>query len=489
MIRRRTLVTGGVIALAAGLVVTTGLLWPRQPVTVSQTAPTTTAEVTRGTLRDTKTMTGTLAYGELSTLRPSLAGRSAMVTAIAPVGSTVERGQPLYALDGEPTLLFYGSVPQHRTLRFDPGATSPAWIELEHAEAARGAAALTLQLEQQRLTDAQTRLGVTGTRLNDALSPDPATAEFIQLAGAVRAAAARRERVGKLSAAQLTPSVEIAAADAELAAARATFDAAVRALRNELATAKLDAITARVAVAAAEVKLDELATARDALAARAADNADITQIGDNLATLGYAGSLPNQVRAWQRDAGLPVTGIIGPNQLVVAPGPAHIASHAVSIGETLVASSQDGGAILDYSRTDKLVTVALAVSDQGLAAVGRAVTITLPDSSEVEGTIAEVGSVVTQGTIEVTIAIADQTVLGEFEVAAVDVEFVSSSREDVLSVPIAALLALPEGGFAVEVVDGARSSVVPIVTGLFAAGRVEISGAGIAEGARVGVPG
>ena len=58
-----------------------------------------------------------------------------------------------------------------------------------------------------------------------------------------------------------------------------------------------------------------------------------------------------------------------------------------------------------------------------------------------------------------------------------------------LSVPIAALLARPEGGFALEVVAGGMSSVVPVKTGLFAAGRVEVSGDGIAEGMRVGVPG
>ncbi|MBL8596355.1 MAG: hypothetical protein JNL14_01305, partial [Devosia sp.] len=64
----------------------------------------------------------------------------------------------------------------------------------------------------------------------------------------------------------------------------------------------------------------------------------------------------------------------------------------------------------------------------------------------------------------------------------------SSGREDVLSVPVAALLARPEGGFAVEAVDDGQSLLVAVTTGLFAAGRVEVSGEGIAEGMLVGVP-
>lgn len=489
MTRLRTILTGGVLGLAAGAVAIAGWLWlqPAPPAAAPSALPAATARVTRGTLLDTRTVTGTLGYGELSTLRAS-PGVPAMLTAIAPVGSTVERGGALYALDGQPTILFYGDVPQHRTLRLDAGDDVPVWVELEEAEAALAAAGLTLELEQERLADAEARAADATARLADALSVAPATAEFIQLAGAVGAAEAKLARVTKLSAAELAPTVEIAAAEAELAAARAGFDSALRGLRKEIAVAGLDTVTARLAVADAEQKRAALRTERDALAARASDDADVRQLADNLATLGYEGALPDQVRAWQRDAGLPITGIVGPGQLVVAPGPVHIAVHIASIGEMLGVSAADGGAVLDYSRIERLVAVPLAVADQGLAAIGRVATITLPDDSEVGGTISEVGSVVSNGTIEVTIAIADQAALGELEVASVDVELVSSGREDVLSVPVAALLARPEGGFAVEAVDDGQSLLVAVTTGLFAAGRVEVSGEGIAEGMLVGVP-
>ena len=51
-------------------------------------------------------------------------------------------------------------------------------------------------------------------------------------------------------------------------------------------------------------------------------------------------------------------------------------------------------------------------------------------------------------------------------------------RENVLTVPVAALLALAEGGYGVEVVDGDASRLVAVETGLFADGRVEVTGDG-----------
>jgi peptidoglycan hydrolase-like protein with peptidoglycan-binding domain len=489
MMRRTPIIlAGGAIVLAAGAFAILDLA-PASPPDAPSEMPAATAEVTRGSLRDTKTVAGTLSYGDLSALRPSIASGSGMVTWIAPVGSTVERGEPLFTIDGQPTILFYGSVPQHRTLRFDPDSASPVWVELETAVAAVESATLTLSLERERLKDAETRAADATARLEDAISDRPVMAEFIELAGAVLAAEAKLGRVTELSAAELAPSVDVAAAEAGLATARAAFYAAIRSLRRDLSVAGLDAVTARVAVAEATVTFDELRSALDALLARVSDSADVTQIAGNLTALGYTGPLSERVRAWQRAAGLAVTGIVGPAQLVIAEGPAHIATHSASIGETLVASSPDRGSILDYSSTEKLVTVPLGVGEQGLAAVGRAVIVTLPDDTEVDGTISEVGSVVTDGTITVTVAIADQAALSGLEVAAVEVEFVSDSHDDVLSVPVAALLARPEGGFAVEVVTGGASVLVPVKTGLFAAGRVEVSGEGIAEGIEVGIPG
>ena len=52
----------------------------------------------------------------------------------------------------------------------------------------------------------------------------------------------------------------------------------------------------------------------------------------------------------------------------------------------------------------------------------------------------------------------------------------------VLVVPIRALVALAEGGYAVEKVSGASTELVAVEPGEFGDGIVAISGTGIAEG-------
>jgi multidrug efflux system membrane fusion protein len=236
---------------------------------------------------------------------------------------------------------------------------------------------------------------------------------------------------------------------------------------------------------------------------------DVQQLEKNLAALGYRGftvdkrydwATAQAVRRWQADLGLPETGSVEVGQVVFTPGIIRVAAHTARVGDVL---SEGGVSVLSYTGTTRQVTVDLAVADQALAVVGRKVTVTLPGQKAVEGTIAQVGAVVTaQSTpsdsttpspssdarIEVTVTIADQQALGALVAAPVDVNFVSEERKDVLTVPVAALLALPEGGYGVEIVEGNTTRIVAVKTGLFAAGRVEVSGQGIAEGMTVEVP-
>jgi len=84
--------------------------------------------------------------------------------------------------------------------------------------------------------------------------------------------------------------------------------------------------------------------------------------------------------------------------------------------------------------------------------------------------------------------VTDQTKLGSLDSAPVSVTLVSDTRENVLTVPVAALVALAEGGYGVQVIEGSTTRYVAVKTGMFAGGRVEISGDGIAEGTVVGLP-
>jgi hypothetical protein len=252
--------------------------------------------------------------------------------------------------------------------------------------------------------------------------------------------------------------------------------------------------------------------------------ADVRQLERNLAELGYSGftvddaynfATAKAVRSWQEDLGLRQTGSVEPGQVVFTRRAVRVAAHTARVGDILGGRSAEAGAtVLSYTGTTKRVTVELEVADRALAAKGRTVTVKVPGRRAVKGKISRVGTVVTapgttsdegatpdqgaasDGTnsaasgagIEVTVTIADQRALGALDAAPVDVDFISNKRADVLAVPVSALLALPKGGFGVQVVDAEGTRIVPVKTGMFAAGQVEISGQGVTEGAPVGVP-
>ena len=61
-------------------------------------------------------------------------------------------------------------------------------------------------------------------------------------------------------------------------------------------------------------------------------------------------------------------------------------------------------------------------------------------------------------------------------------------RKGVLAVPVNALLALAEGGYAVEVERDGPRQLFGVRTGLFAEGQVEVTGGGLRAGDLVVVP-
>ncbi|MFC7220525.1 peptidoglycan-binding protein [Streptomyces polyrhachis] len=231
---------------------------------------------------------------------------------------------------------------------------------------------------------------------------------------------------------------------------------------------------------------------------------DVKQLEANLAALGYTGFTVDEeysgytaraVERWQEDLGLPETGTVELGRVVFTAGAVRIDGVEAAAGD----EAAPGQKVLAYTSTGKAVTLELGTDDQHLAAKGRKVGVRLPDSSTVNGRVTEATTVLKpaeQGqeaktVLAVVVAPADakaRKAAGAYGQAGVHVDFTSGERANVLTVPVAALLALAEGGFGVEVVRGREAVYVPVTTGLFAGGRVEIAGDGITEGTRVGVP-
>jgi membrane fusion protein, multidrug efflux system len=238
---------------------------------------------------------------------------------------------------------------------------------------------------------------------------------------------------------------------------------------------------------------------------------DVAQFERNLYALGYRGftvdqtysaSTASAVKAWQQDLGLDRTGTVELGRVGYAPGAVRVDSLAAAVGD----AAQPGADVLEYTGTTRVVTVELDMSDQRLATKDAAVTVTPPGGGAVRGRITDVTTVIStssssgssgdddggdddiETTIEVTVAIEDQQAVAGLDQASMDVAFTAEKRENVLTVPVAALLALAEGGYGVEVVEGDTTRIVAVRTGMFAGGRVEIAAAGLAEGTTVGIP-
>lgn len=458
-----------------------------------------TAEVVRTTLLDSRTATGTLGYGNPVDVQFISRARTGIVTWIAPEGSVVARGEPLYAIDGQPVVLFYGELPLFRSLRFRGDTfTSFDWLELDNAQDDERKAELELAARRARVAEARTRLEEIRLHAEDGGSAQPVTPQFVRLAQAVAAAEDRLRRIEQLAKSKYASPAEVQQARYELAAAQAELDAGRRDRTQQLATARTAMAEAELAAHQAGRMLRDAQDVRRALLA-SASNTDIDILRANLAELGHKGAAAAAIRAWQQQAGRSATGLIEPGQIVVAGGPVRVAAHLAEVGDVLYSRTEgrqglvpDGTSssqVLRFTSTERVVTVALQLSDHDYARPGDAVTVTLPTDTEVPGRISKVGAHFDeQGKADAEISIPAQEALGTVEAAVVEVEFVVGRREDVLAVPVTALVALAEGGFGIEVVENGASRLVPVDTGLFARGQVEISGAEVSEGLTVRIP-
>ncbi|NEB04275.1 hypothetical protein G3I78_35275 [Streptomyces sp. SID13726] len=194
------------------------------------------------------------------------------------------------------------------------------------------------------------------------------------------------------------------------------------------------------------------------------------------------------VRRWQTATGIPSTGVLGVGDIAVLSGAVRVEGVAAQLADPA------DGPLMTVTSTTKSVTVPVDPSGAGSMRRGDTVTVSLPDDSTAPGTIASIGATVRstdassgddssgQPRLTVGIALRDTAAVRGLNSAPVQVQFTSETRENVLTVPIGALTALREGGYAVQLPDG---RLVAVRTGMFSKGVVEVSGAGISAGTRV----
>lgn len=441
--RRRAAVAGAVLAalavVAAVVVLASGGSGDAAEPGAAAGKATGTGTVARRTLAERVTVEGTIGYAGETEVLARLTGT---VTALPAVGDVVRRGERLYALAGEPVLLMYGAVPAYRALA--EGVDDGKDVE---------------QLERNLA----------------ALGYEPGTVDEEFSATTAAAVSAWQEDAGL----EATGEVELG---------RVAF------LRGPQRVTELEATLGEAlggggggggnGLVAWEPPAEEegLGEAEEAPEAKAPQ-------GDEATTKPEAGSEAEPKPEEQEQ----------PQAAERATGPAAAAGGP----ETGAEPEADGGGesepssipVLRTSSTDRIVRVELDPDQQSIAHRGQKVGVVLPGGAEVPGEVRSLTAVEASGegnpgeeaeaALEATVAVTGKRRIPALDGAAVSVLFTQRVREDVLSVPLTALVAISGERFAVFVREaGARRRIV-VTPGLAADGYVEVEGGGLRAGMSV----
>ncbi|MGO1944405.1 MAG: efflux RND transporter periplasmic adaptor subunit [Ancrocorticia sp.] len=227
--------------------------------------------------------------------------------------------------------------------------------------------------------------------------------------------------------------------------------------------------------------------------------ADVAQLNRNLHTLGYdtaAGveidssddefswSTSSALANLQQDRGQDQTGALARADAVVLPSAIRVASVPAELG----VGAQAGTPVVEATSEALVVQVRLDAAQRTDVLKDSPALITLPGNTSTTGQVTEMSTVVTtpdgqNGAQDVkflvTITLDNPDEAAGFDQAPVRTQITSAGVEDVLSVPVVALVGSTGGGYAVDVVgEDGRRKLVPVTLGLFdqTSGRVQVEG-------------
>jgi peptidoglycan hydrolase-like protein with peptidoglycan-binding domain len=199
----------------------------------------------------------------------------------------------------------------------------------------------------------------------------------------------------------------------------------------------------------------------------------------------FTSSVVTALKRWQTALGLPVTGALDPADVIVLADAVRVATVTAQLGDDATAP------VLSVTSTSKVVSVRVQPTEADAVRSAEQVIVTLPDGTTTAGKVTGVGRTATApagqdqdsgAQLTATVALDDPARVEALDSAPVQVSFAAQTHAGVLVVPVGALLALAEGGYAVQT-DG--DQLIAVTTGLFDRGLVEVSGTGLREGLRV----
>ncbi|WP_412148275.1 peptidoglycan-binding protein [Curtobacterium flaccumfaciens] len=254
---------------------------------------------------------------------------------------------------------------------------------------------------------------------------------------------------------------------------------------------------------------------------RGLQGADVRQLNENLAALGYDVSVDDRfgprteraVRQWQQDRGHDVTSVLTADDVAFVDGAVRVASVDGRLGERIAGGAGAGAGagtgagaggagaaagagpaadVLQVTSTRRVVAATVPQRDAERLAVGTDVEVRVNGAgAAMPGSVVDVQPTTSEdGGTAVDVSVSFDPGKRTLPAAAsAQVDAKGTTEHDVLSVPVAALVAGAGGRYAVDVVqrDGTTERV-RVEPGFSADGRIAITG-DLAAGDRVVVPG
>jgi hypothetical protein len=246
------------------------------------------------------------------------------------------------------------------------------------------------------------------------------------------------------------------------------------------------------------------------------DGPDLAELQTNLLALGfgqrfglvadghYSDADRSTVAAFAQAKGIELANdVLAFGAILFEPGPVLVVGHSASLGSAVSPGTQ----VLDIVGMTPQVIAQVDSSDASLVGVGIPASVTLSQGQQlVAGSVVRIsstppanvgpgpGSGTTPGSgqnLFVTIALDNPPQGFPLQGAAVAVQLKVKVLHDVFLVPVTALVALVEGGYALQIDDGhGRSHLVPVTVGAVDAvdALVQVTGSSVRAGLSVEVP-
>ncbi len=224
------------------------------------------------------------------------------------------------------------------------------------------------------------------------------------------------------------------------------------------------------------------------------NGADVQQLEQALTDFGFGADLTvdteftsattSAIEAWQEWLGLEGTGVVEFGDVVaITTSSIRIASVTAELGDDPAPGS------ITYTSTALRVVAKLTDAQAREILPATAVVVTLPDGTELPATIISidpggepVGEDGDTTSASATIEFEDAAAAVGIGLRAVKVALAAATVADALVIPVTALVATLDGGYAVDVLTNGATVRVPVELGLIADTRVQVIGGDLAEG-------